>query len=337
MTRYEWLDKRIDEIVGSYEDGQSIREIADEFGVSTSPIHRRLHEHEVSMRNGGSGYVRLEDRVDELITRHVKAKQSLQAIADHYETSVVSVRHHLEQAGVNCGPRNPRTTDVGFSPFQVSVIQGELLGDSCLHRRENGSYIFQLSTTTRTHATRLIEILPDALFPESQPNSFTRMNQFSDEEYVLWTVTSRPQPLFERMYEEWCEARSENNRKVVPEDYTLDRTALLHWYWGDGSCSIRERGAPRVCFATHGFPEQAVRHLQSEVDRLGYDNYAVEQEDIEDGSGLFIRLRDYDARRFLDDFRRLSTLPQYDHKFPVPDGEKDEGDAGPPSDRGGSS
>jgi hypothetical protein len=51
---------------------------------------------------------------------------------------------------------------------------------------------------------------------------------------------------------------------------------------------------------------------------MGYDNYVVEQEGTQNGSGLFIRLRDYDARRFLDDLRRLNKLPQYDRKFSVP-------------------
>jgi hypothetical protein len=105
---------------------------------------------------------------------------------------------------------------------------------------------------------------------------------------------------------------------VVPDDFQLDRTALLHRCWGDGSCSIRDSDAPRVSFATHGFPEPSVRHLQSEPDRLGYDNYAVKQQEVNDGSGLYIRLRDYDARTFLTDVYRLNTLSQYYHKFPVP-------------------
>jgi hypothetical protein len=120
------------------------------------------------------------------------------------------------------------------------------------------------------------------------------------------------------MYEKWYEIREENNRKIVPSDYNLDRTALLHWYWGDGSCSIRDSGAPRVSFATHGFPKPSVEHLHEEVERLGYDSYTVEQKDVEDGSGLYIRLRAPDARNFLADFRRYNMLPQYDYKFPVP-------------------
>lgn len=320
--RYDWLDDCVDELVEKYESGQSLREIADTFGVSTSPIHTRLQDAEVEMRNGGPQYVQLADRIDELIERYVEHDEQLQELVDRYETSVTAIRYHLEHAGVECGQTNPRTTDVGFSPFQVSVIQGELLGDGCLHNRKNGGCFFQLSTTTKAHAVHLIEKLPDGLFPETQPNSLTRINQFTEEEYTMWTVTSRPQPLFARLYEEWYEIRATHNRKIVPEGYNLDQTALLHWYWGDGSCSIRDRGAPRVCFATNGFPEQSVRHLQAEVDRVGYDNYTVTEKRTEDGSGLMIRLRDYDARSFLSDLRPLNTLPQYDRKFPVPIREK---------------
>jgi hypothetical protein len=126
------------------------------------------------------------------------------------------------------------------------------------------------------------------------------------------------------MYEQWYELRKENNRKIVSSDFTLDRTALLHWYWSDGNCSIRKRGAPRVCFATHGFPESSVHHLQDKIDPMGYDNYAVKQNGIIDGSGLFLRLRDYDARHFLNDLRRLNTLPEFDYKFPIPIREGDQ-------------
>jgi predicted DNA-binding protein YlxM (UPF0122 family) len=252
--RYEWLDECIGELVERYESGQSLREIADAFDVTPPTIHSRLQNHDVEMRNGGPRHVHLEDRVEDLVDRYAEQERSLQAIADTYQTSIAAIRFHLEQAGVDCKSTNPRTTDVGFSPYHVSVIQGELLGDGCLHRRKPGSCIFQLSTTTRAHAIRLMEKLPDGLFPESQPNSFTRMNQFTEEEYTMWTVTSRSQPLFDRMYEEWYEVREENNRKIVPEGYNLDRTALLHWYWGDGNSSIRESGTPRVCFPHTGFP-----------------------------------------------------------------------------------
>lgn len=316
--RYKWLDKRIDEIVDRYKAGKSLQEIADAFDVSTSPIHTRLRERDVNMRNGGPEHLRLRDCVDDLVEQYIDQNRSLQSIADRYDTSAEVVRHHLESADIDCTPEYPKAAVVGFSPSQESVIHGELLGDGCLHRQSPDTCFFKLSTTTQAHAVRLIKKLPDELFPSSQPNSFTRNHYYVDGDYTMWRVRSRPQPLFERMYEEWYETRDGNNRKVVPNDYTLNRTALLHWYWGDGSCSIHDSGAPRVSFATHGFPEPSVQRLHEEIERLGYDSYTVEQKHVEDGSGLSIRLRDYDARSFLADLRRYNTLPQYGYKFPVP-------------------
>jgi|AntDeeMinimDraft_4_1070355.scaffolds.fasta_scaffold00825_4 hypothetical protein len=78
----------------------------------------------------------------------------------------------------------------------------------------------------------------------------------------MLTVTSRPQPVFARMYE----VREESNQKIVPGGYNLDRTTLLYWYRSYRNCSSRKRGAPRICFATHRFPEKSVYHLQAEVD-----------------------------------------------------------------------
>jgi len=47
--RYEWLDGRTDELVDRHESGQSLREIADAFGVSAPTIHRRLRDTDVNM------------------------------------------------------------------------------------------------------------------------------------------------------------------------------------------------------------------------------------------------------------------------------------------------
>jgi len=72
-----------------------------------------------------------------------------------------------------------------------------------------------------------------------------------------------------------------------------------------------------VSFATHGFPVASVEHLQSELQRFGYENYVVRQDGVKNGSGLFIRLSDIDARQFIDDLRPRNKLREYDYKFPV--------------------
>lgn len=160
--RYEWLDERVDELIERYEAGQSLREIAEVFDVSAPTIHRRLQDHDVTMRNGGPAYTQLANRREELVEAYER-RSSLQTLADRYDTSPVAIRFHLEKAGAD--PISlPKTTDIGLSPSQVSVIQGELLGDGCLHSRYDGSCFFQLSTTTEEHARRLITKLPDGFF-----------------------------------------------------------------------------------------------------------------------------------------------------------------------------
>lgn len=318
-SRYEWLDEHVDEIVERYvEEGQSLREIANHFGVSAPTIQRRLHENDVSTSRGGPQYVQLNDKVDEIVERYVDERESLQSIADDYGTAAEPIKRRLQEADVELRSTKRKTVDIGFSPYQVSVIQGELLGDGCLYKQGPGSCFFQMSNTIKKHTLRVMEKLPDDLFPDTHPYSVTRSDGYGPE-YTNWIISSRLQPLFREMYSDWYEEHDDYRRKVVPEDYRLDETALLHWFWGDGCCSIRESGAPRVEFATHGFPEESVETLQRGLDWFGYDNYTIQVKGVDNGSGLVIRLSDVSARDFLEDLRPRNSIAEYDYKFPVPE------------------
>lgn len=317
-TRNTWLDEQVDEIVDRYiEQRQSMREIAEAFDVSPPTIRKRLIENDVPIRNGGGQYTLLTDQRDEIVSRYIERKDSPQSIAQAYGTSVNAIVRQLRAANVELQRSGPDPTDLGFAPYQVSVIKGELLGDGCLYEHDSGSCFFQLTNTVREHTLRVESKLPDGLFPDTNPYSVTRDTEFGAGEYTSWIISSRVQPIFEEIYSSWYENHGGNHRKIVPKEYSLDQTALLHWYWGDGNCTLRESGAPRVSFATHGFPAESVEHLQSELQRLGYESYTIQQEGVENGSGLFIRLSDIDARQFLDDLRPRNKLREYDYKFPV--------------------
>jgi len=174
-----------------------------------------------------------------------------------------------------------------------------------------------MSNTIREHPDRVVEKRPDGLFSDEHPYSVTRTDGFGSGSYTNWIVSSRAQPLFQKRYTDWYENHTDKRRKVVPEDYSLDETALLHCYWGDGNCSLRESGAPWVSFATHWFPESSVDTLQSELERLGYENYTSHQNGVVTGSGLAVRLSAGSSREFLEDMRPRNTLSKYEYKFPV--------------------
>jgi|AntDeeMetageno51_2_1112566.scaffolds.fasta_scaffold00488_11 Zn-dependent peptidase ImmA (M78 family) len=122
--RYEWLDERVDEFIERYEAGQLLQDIADAFEVSTPTIQRRLHEHDVTMRNGGPNYVRLKNHVDELVDQYCNQQRSLQTIAEHYETSIKAVQFQLEKADVDCELTNPKTANIGFSRSKTRSYRG---------------------------------------------------------------------------------------------------------------------------------------------------------------------------------------------------------------------
>ena len=316
--RYEWLDERVDEIITLYvEEDQSMRSIADEFDVSTGTIRNRLVENDVSTRPVGSRYTWLDDHTEEIVERYTDKRESLQTIATDYGTSTDAVERRLHEADVELRDPPSEPDDIGFTPAQVSIVAGELLGDGCLYRKESGSCVFQLTNNKREHVEHVKRRLPDGLVSSGQPYSVTRSNALSDGEYTQWVIRSRVQPLFRELYDTWYEPYEDKHRKVVPENYTLDETALLHWYWGDGNCVLRESGAPRVSFATHGFRKESVKTLQSELESLSYPNYAVEQENVTNGSGLTIRLRDGPSRHFIGQLGPRNVLSEYEYKFPT--------------------
>ncbi|TVT94426.1 LysM peptidoglycan-binding domain-containing protein [Haloferax volcanii] len=316
--RYEWLDEQVDEIIRLYVDeDQSMQSIADEFDVSSGTIRKRLLENDVSTRPEGSRYVWLDDHTEDIVERYTEKGESLQTIATNYGTSADAIKRRLLESNVELRDPPSEPDDLGFTPSQVSIVVGELLGDGCLYQMESGSCVFQVTNNKREHVAHVKRRLPDGLISSGQPYSVTRSNAFTDGDYTQWVIRSRVQPLFRELYDSWYESYEDRHRKVVPENYKLDETALLHWYWGDGNCILRDSGAPRVSFATHGFPEDSVKTLQSELESLGYANYTVKQKGVTNGSGLGIRLRDGSSRHFIGQFGPRNVVSEYDYKFPT--------------------
>jgi hypothetical protein len=50
--------------------------------------------------------------------------------------------------------------------------------------------------------------------------------------------------------------------KILPEDFKINPTIMLHWYEGDGSYGRKEN---RINFSTHNFTENEVRKLRNDI------------------------------------------------------------------------
>lgn len=310
MRRITRLDDNIDEIIERYENGESKQEIADDFDVSRTTIRNRFLEygaHEWSDYGRGGP---IDDCISDIVYRYVVCRDSLQTIADDLETSAQTIKERLLASGVQLRPWT-----LGFTNEHVSIIQGELLGDGCIYEREPGACHFRLETTTREHAAYLKRELSDGFFPEGHPYSNERTTELGNGPSTRWIVYSRTQEKMAEMHETWYEEYDGGYRKVVPPGYSLDRRALLHWYWGDGSVGYRKDGTPRVDFSTHGFPEESVVRLQRELEEIGYENYTVNHSHVENGSGLAIRLTDGASTPFLEDMVDSNCIEGYAYKF----------------------
>ncbi|KAB1187514.1 MULTISPECIES: hypothetical protein [Haloferax] len=183
--RYEWLDEQVDDIIRQYVDeNKSMQSIADEFDVSSGTIRNRLLENDVSTRPAGSRYVWLDDHTEDIVDRYVGGGESLQTIATVYGTSADAIKRRLLESSVELRDSPSESDDLGFTPAQVSIVVGELLGDDCLYKKESGSCVFQVSNNNEKHVEHVRLRLPDGLISSEQPYSVTRSNAFNKDDYT---------------------------------------------------------------------------------------------------------------------------------------------------------
>lgn len=310
MRRITRLDEQVEEIVEQYGSGKSMQQIAIDFDVSLNAIRTRLLENGVETRISINRYEWLDTKIPEIIHAYIVGRESLKTIGERYGTSPAPIKMRLQEAGVELRPWT-----LEFSDRQRSIIEGELLGDGCIYERQPGSCHFKLETTTREHAAYLTRELPEGFFPEKHPYNHERTTELGNGPSTRWIVYSRMQQLMAEIHETWYEKHNGRHRKVVPPGYCLNQTAILHWYWGDGSVGHRESGAPRVMFSTQGFPEASILRLQEELETMGYENYSVPHNHVENGSGLEIRLTDGASRDFLREFVESNVIDDYAYKF----------------------
>lgn len=307
--RYTWLDEKKSEIIEKYStDGASLPDLGTEYGVAPNTIRNRLQEWGVEIDTVGQRYEWLDDHVGEIVEQYVTYEESLQAIADEFGTSAAPIKKRLLEAGVELRP-----VDYSFTEEQVSVIEGELLGDGCIYRRHDTACHFRLESTVKAHPAYVCDLLPNGVFPNTQPYSLQRSTKWGDN--ARWIIYSRGQQLFDALHSEWYEQNGDSLRKVVPEEFELTETALFHWYIGDGSLSRRENGSYRMHFSTHGFPETSVRQLQTQLDSMGYDNYTSLASHVENGSGLAIYIATASSEKLLNRLASLNTVDEYEYKF----------------------
>lgn len=307
--RHKQLDEQKAQIIERYTiDKAPTTKIAEEYGVVPNTIINRLREWDVEIRPVGQRYTWLDEEVDEIVERYVTRQESLKTIAARYGTTPSPIKRRLLEAGVELRPR-----EYSFSEDQISILEGELLGDGCIYRRHGNACHFRLESSVRTHPSYVRDQLPNGVFPNNHPYSVERSTEWGDA--IHWILHSRGQKLFDELHEHWYEKYDDCNRKIVPDRLELNEISLYHWYIGDGCLSKRRNGSYRIHLSTHGFPDESVHRLQTQLESMGYDNYTSQASHVKTGSGLAIFVSRASSRRLLPRLSARNTIDEYEYKF----------------------
>ena len=158
------------------------------------------------------------------------------------------------------------------SPLLVEDFDGLLLGDGCLHiNRSSGclhpKFSLRQEVTRRSWVEQVAALFDAAGIAYTLQDRMTdlsglpRCRRTSSTHAVLQTRTYRE---LDPVYSRWYQATG----KVVPPDVRLTPRALAHWYWGDGTLSLRNGGPKQVTFMTQGFAEADVCFLAGRLTAL---------------------------------------------------------------------
>lgn len=203
-----------------------------------------------------------------------------------------------------------RMNDCSLNRKQISVIEGELLGDGSLQKyknRQHGDYYFILNSTVLGHCLLLKSELPDGLSCEKTPYEVGRKIRDSP----IWSFKTRSCPDFTKLRERWYES----GKKEVPKSLSLNKTSLYHWYIGDGSIRKKSNKPYYIFFSTDGFTKKSIKLLSEKLTNLGYETRIWQSSNPKTGCGLRIFLLREASIKFLNNI--TNKIPEYDYKWKI--------------------
>lgn len=142
-----------------------------------------------------------------------------------------TIQYYKEKYDIKTAEENQDDKRVDLSDYQVDVIEGELLGDGSLHKPGGyGNAKFQTTDMHVEHLEFLYNVLPDSMFTD---------NYIFSGQHGASNLVSRNVVELTEIHNKWY-----NSDKVVPEDFKMNSTNLLHLYMGDGT--LPDSSGPRI-------------------------------------------------------------------------------------------
>jgi len=205
----------------------------------------------------------------------------------------------LHSADLETGiiPGRPYDEPIYISDTAIEIFEGELLGDGGLELTPTSNNPgFAHSTANFCYS----EFLENALIAENiliHSEILPPRNGGKEQRRIRTKYNQSFKSLFNRWYP--------NNTKIAPNDLTLNKLKILHWYLGDGYIENKI-----VKFSTCGFKWDEVENLSTKMNSLGFKSI------VQKHSGGYPVLKLYSkSSRDLINWLGNCPVKGYEYKF----------------------
>ena len=237
-------------------------EIADIVGCTNGNVYRALNDFEIDRRENTPRYQYRELHNGEwLHEQYVEKQKTAPEIAKDVGCNVQHVYSVLNKYDIETRPGGgiPNQLEDGLSQYAKELIEGELLGDGCLQRRNEGS-----ESASYTHGTSRREYR-DWLATELEKIGFyVNTREFDNNGHMAYCLNTRNYLCLGELYDRWYP----KGKKIVPKGYLLSPIALRQWFIGDGAVPTHDNWA-RIRLHTEGFDPESLQRLQKSLSWVG--------------------------------------------------------------------
>ena len=205
---------------------------------------------------------------DWLKKRYINEKMSTYRIAEICNCNSSTIWRNLKKFGILVRTKSEslhlsQANHCNLIDKARQWIDGELLGDGCLHSYSKYSACFCYSSKYLEYINYVTDILNS--FGIKQAGSFVKEYNKEFGKYVYHYCSLNYVellPIRKRWYP--------NGKKIIPRDLKLTPLLLRQEYISDGSLRHRKIGRPYVTLCTIGFLTEDVKWLVEHVNKLGF-------------------------------------------------------------------
>lgn len=144
---------------------------------------------------------------------------------------------------------------VNLTVEQQDVLSGVLLGDGHLTKRNSGNSQLSYLSCRKEQARFVGSFFVELLVPETkdEPKHSSIVDKRTGRTYHQYRIRTQNNPTFSKLRHLWYQG----DRKIIPENLTLNGKICLFWYMDDGGL-INTNGGQEIKLSTHCFSKREI-------------------------------------------------------------------------------